>query len=320
MSSNYSTSFKKPVESLSKSNWRQVFVELKLWFESKGLFYTLTAAVAALHVKKEEKPDHKGQENQLGIINYERSSQWDRDSSAVMYWLRQCCFNDLDTIEDNITPKRVWNALYTKYSKVKAVDLRKFEREITAFNRESQAPGKSLEECFEMFKALRRRFLLLKPGKKESLSNEDLFGYLLDGLTEDEWKLTKDNVDAQPNLDYQGKQDILQRFFENTPLLLANKSELSKKMNELSLMLEKQSGEEILAGRSDNAPEIIKLFGEWKSKRGIVPQTTAPYNSNQNGTAERGIQSSEREARALLEDSGMPVEFWDYAVESGAYV
>lgn len=28
-----------PVETLSKSNWRQVFTELKLWLELKGIFY-----------------------------------------------------------------------------------------------------------------------------------------------------------------------------------------------------------------------------------------------------------------------------------------
>ncbi|KAI1006165.1 hypothetical protein K3495_g2047 [Podosphaera aphanis] len=101
---------------------------------------------------------------------------------------------------------------------------------------------------------------------------------------------------------------------------IAKKSDLPAKLNELSIVLERQSGEEILAGRSDGAPEILKLFGVWKSKRGIVPQTTAPYSSNQNGMAERAIQTSEKEARALLEDSNMSVEFWDYAVESGAYV
>lgn len=36
--------------------------------------------------------------------------------------------------------------------------------------------------------------------------------------------------------------------------------------------------------------------------------------------AERAIKSSEKEAHALLEDSKMPAEFWDYAVEFGAYV
>ncbi|POS82393.1 hypothetical protein EPUL_005219, partial [Erysiphe pulchra] len=103
-------------------------------------------------------------------------------------------------------------------------------------------------------------------------------------------------------------------------ILLSHKSELSQKLNELSIMFENQSGETILAGRSDGAAEILKIFGEWKSKKGVVPQTTAPYSSHQNGVVERAIQASENEARVLLEDSKMPVEFWDYAVESGAYV
>ena len=47
-------------------------------------------------------------------------------------------------------------------------------------------------------------------------------------------------------------------------ILLSHKSELPNKLNEFSIQLEKQSGEKILAGRSDCAPEILKLFGEWK--------------------------------------------------------
>ena len=90
---------------------------------------------------------------------------------------------------------------------------------------------------------------------------------------------------------------------------LAKRSDLAVKLDELSIILERQTGEKILAARSDGAPEILGLFGDWKKKRGIISQTTAPYSSNQNGGAERAIQSSEKEARALLEDSNMPVEF-----------
>ncbi|KAI0997868.1 hypothetical protein K3495_g10322 [Podosphaera aphanis] len=63
------------------------------------------------------------------------------------------------------------------------------------------------------------RFLPLKPEKKGSFGNKDLFGYLLDGLTEVEWKLKKDNNDAHPNLGCDEKLDILQRLFKNTPSL-----------------------------------------------------------------------------------------------------
>ncbi|KAI0993526.1 hypothetical protein K3495_g14658 [Podosphaera aphanis] len=125
------SSFKRPVETLSKANWSQFFVDLRLWLESKGLFYVcqfekneycsrdhvkiratleiekLTAAVAALHVEAKD-PKVKSQDP----FSYnEVSIQWEKDSSAVVFWLRQCCQNDLDLIEDNESPKRIWDAL-----------------------------------------------------------------------------------------------------------------------------------------------------------------------------------------------------------------
>ncbi|KAI0996699.1 hypothetical protein K3495_g11484 [Podosphaera aphanis] len=34
-----SVTMRRPVETLTKSEWRQVFMDLQLWLESKGLFY-----------------------------------------------------------------------------------------------------------------------------------------------------------------------------------------------------------------------------------------------------------------------------------------
>ncbi|POS86125.1 hypothetical protein EPUL_001366 [Erysiphe pulchra] len=144
---------------------------------------------------------------------------WEKESSAVIFWLRKCCSHDHDIIEEQGTPKKIWDALNGKYSKVKASDLRKLEREITSFDRKSQAPGKSPEVCFALMKVQRHRFLLLKPEKKEPLSNENLMGYHIDGLSEPEWKLTKDNFDAQPNLDCDDNLDILQQVWKRTPSL-----------------------------------------------------------------------------------------------------
>ncbi|RKF56350.1 hypothetical protein OnM2_n082037, partial [Erysiphe neolycopersici] len=136
---------------------------LKLWLESKGLFYVclhekekycsvihfrdriptdieiLTASVAALHVKKDDEKKTPSV-NQSSVMNHERSIQWEKDESAVIYWLRRCCGNDLDIIEESNTSKKIWDALYQKYSQVRAGDLRQLEREITSFNREFQAP------------------------------------------------------------------------------------------------------------------------------------------------------------------------------------
>ncbi|POS86239.1 hypothetical protein EPUL_001447 [Erysiphe pulchra] len=149
-----------PVDTLSKSNWRQTFTDLRLWLESRGLFYAcqhkketyclithyqdrvptdieiLTASVAALLVKKDGESARADFEKS-NILNHEWSIQWDKDESTL-------------------------------------------EREIISFNREVQAPGKSPEECFNLLKVLRRRYLLQRPEKKESFRNEDLFEYNVD--------------------------------------------------------------------------------------------------------------------------------------------
>lgn len=231
----YSNQSRAPVETLDKSTWTQVFNDLSLWLESKGIFY----------VYLDEKENYCSSAkkwrqscnwywdfdfNRCGSLTWEnrqrrssfrleRSLQWDKDASGVIFWLRQYCSHDHDIIEEQGTPKKVWNALNRKYSKMKASDLRKFEREITSFDRESQAIGKSPEDYFAFLKVLRRRFLLLKPEKQESLSNENFFGYLMDGLSGPEWKLTKDTLDAQPNLGCNDKLDILQQVWERTPLV-----------------------------------------------------------------------------------------------------
>jgi hypothetical protein len=78
-------------------------------------------------------------------------------------------------------------------------------------------------------------------------------------------------------------------------LLLKNKDDIIPTLNNLAVVLERQSREKILASRSDNAGEIQKVLGEWKTKDRVIPQSTALYSSYQNGLAERGIQSSEHD-------------------------
>ncbi|POS82196.1 hypothetical protein EPUL_005869, partial [Erysiphe pulchra] len=104
MSSPYNV-LKNPVETLSKSNWRKVFTDLRLWLESKGLFYAclhekekyysityfrdriptdieiLIASVAALHAKKDDEAQ-KSSANKSNVMKHERSIQWEKDESA----------------------------------------------------------------------------------------------------------------------------------------------------------------------------------------------------------------------------------------------
>jgi hypothetical protein len=101
---------------------------------------------------------------------------------------------------------------------------------------------------------------------------------------------------------------------------MKKKDEAIRILREWKLKVELQTGKKLQAVRSDNAPELKMILEEWCLTFGIKPEFTVPYTSSQNGVAERAIQTSESNARAMLKDSGLPVEFWDKAIETDAYL
>ena len=84
--------------------------------------------------------------------------------------------------------------------------------------------------------------------------------------------------------------------------------------------VELQTGHRVKAIRSDNAPELVKLFDGWRDNDGVLVEYTTPYTSNQNGIAERAIQTTWANSRAMLKDGDVPNALWDYAVETDAYI
>ncbi len=72
--------------------------------------------------------------------------------------------------------------------------------------------------------------------------------------------------------------------------------------------------------RCDNAKELRKILEEWGRSIGIEPQFTKVYRSSQNDVAERGIQTTESNVRAMIKDAHLPLEFWDEAAEAEAYI
>lgn len=80
------------------------------------------------------------------------------------------------------------------------------------------------------------------------------------------------------------------------------------------------TGRKLKAVRSDNAPELKEVLDKWCGNIGIEPQYTIPYTSSQNGVAERNIQTTENNVRAMLKDAELPLEFWDEAARTDAYL
>ena len=59
---------------------------------------------------------------------------------------------------------------------------------------------------------------------------------------------------------------------------------------------------------------------DWGKSFGVREESTVPYTSHQNGIAERGIQITENNIRAMYKDSGMGMIFWDEAAKMDAHI
>jgi len=102
---------------------------------------------------------------------------------------------------------------------------------------------------------------------------------------------------------------------------MQKKSETFSKFCEFKALLEKESGKQVKALKSDNGGEYIS--GEFKyfcSTEGIRRELIAPHNPQQNGVAEQKNRMIVGAARAMLHDQGLPMHLWAEACNTVVYV
>jgi hypothetical protein len=99
-----------------------------------------------------------------------------------------------------------------------------------------------------------------------------------------------------------------------------DRKDIVRNLRNWKKQVEKQSGLSVIGIRIDNASELKALLKEWITLDGIREESTVAYSSFQNGPAEKSIQTSENDFRAMLKGQGLPLEFWDEAAVTGAYV
>jgi hypothetical protein len=107
---------------------------------------------------------------------------------------------------------------------------------------------------------------------------------------------------------------------KNWVIPLKLKSDAGKELRKWIIWAENQTGDKVKAARTDNAPELLKVAQEWNEFKGVEVQPTTIASSHQNGAAEKNIQTTEDNVRALVKDSGLPLEFWDKAAEFDAHI
>jgi hypothetical protein len=96
---------------------------------------------------------------------------------------------------------------------------------------------------------------------------------------------------------------------KNWVLVLNEKGNAKRALDEWKKAVELQANTKIKAARSDNAPELVQTIEGWRTAQGTEAQFTTMASSSQNGPAERSIGT-----RAMLNDAGLPLEFWDEAI------
>ena len=107
---------------------------------------------------------------------------------------------------------------------------------------------------------------------------------------------------------------------KNWVIPLKQKGDAQKELQVWKAFVEHQTGEKVKAVGTDNAPELLQQVEEWRVTQGVELQPTTIASSHQNGPAERNIQTAQADMRAMIKDAGLPIEFWDEAVEADAYM
>ena len=102
---------------------------------------------------------------------------------------------------------------------------------------------------------------------------------------------------------------------------MKNKDEVFNKFKEFKDLIENHTEKKIKTFRSDNGGEFTS--NEFKAlckDLGIKRELTTPYNSQQNGVAERKNRTIMEVARAMLHDQEIPMHLWVEAAKIAVYV
>jgi transposase InsO family protein len=102
---------------------------------------------------------------------------------------------------------------------------------------------------------------------------------------------------------------------------MQKKDQTFSKFYEFKPLVEKESGKQVKALRSDNGGEYIcNEFKDFCNREGIRRELIAPQNPQQNGVAERKNRTIVGAARAMLHDQGLPMHLWAEACNTAVYV
>jgi hypothetical protein len=102
---------------------------------------------------------------------------------------------------------------------------------------------------------------------------------------------------------------------------MKTKGQVFNRFQEFKALVENQTGKKIRVLRSNNGGEYTsKEFMDFCAGEGIRRELTVPYNTQQNGVAERKNRAIVGAARAMLHDQGLPLFLWAEACYTAVYL
>jgi len=114
---------------------------------------------------------------------------------------------------------------------------------------------------------------------------------------------------------FMGNRNMFVPYFTRT------KSAAYPKIKEYFAMVDRQHGKDFIRRfRGDNEFSNNNSLKEFFAKEGIITEFTTSNNPSQNGRAERFNLTVMNMARAMLIESGLPLTFWEYAVQHATYI
>ncbi|XP_026825693.1 uncharacterized protein LOC113562008 [Ooceraea biroi] len=135
-----------------------------------------------------------------------------------------------------------------------------------------------------------------------------------------QWSLRKINLWHRRLGHLNRKGMCILKSNSETGLAKMSVSEQSYKTCVLALV-EKQSGCEIKALRTDNGKEYVnQVFANFMKSEGIRHQTTIAYNPQQNGLAERMNRTIVEKARTMLLEARLDKKYWAEATSTSVYL